>query len=357
MKGTAIILMVMGHAEVPDLLSNFIYVFHMPLFFIAAGYFFGPKHLADPWNFCRRRFDGLYLPFLKWTVIFLILHNLWFEIGLLNEQYGNWQGGVTHPYSPETFFRRVMLAVTSMSGYDEFMTGAFWFFRGLLVASILFLVLARLLQRRRETSLVRCAVIICCATLIFNACRFALGFKISVIPNGGLREIWGLFFFGLGVIYRAYEPRIGNRWWLTLLCFGILCTGAMLHTCGMNNNGKMQDLLTLPLTGCAGWIVTRHAATLIDVVGGRIRDLLLFIGNNTLYVFIFHIISFKLINPLKILWYDLEWGQMGCHMVIHHNNHDDLFWILYTIAGVGVPLLVLSLYRRMRNRRLARLSV
>ncbi len=111
-KGLGIILMVMGHAEVPDLISNFIYIFHMPLFFIAAGYFFSRKHLDNPWEFCRRRFKGLYVPFLKWSLIFLILHNLWFEIGILNEQYGNWQGGVTHPYSIQDFFTRVFRIVT-----------------------------------------------------------------------------------------------------------------------------------------------------------------------------------------------------------------------------------------------------
>ena len=38
-KGIAIILMVAGHAEAPELVTNFIYTFHMPLFFMAAGYF------------------------------------------------------------------------------------------------------------------------------------------------------------------------------------------------------------------------------------------------------------------------------------------------------------------------------
>lgn len=129
-KGVAIILMVMGHAEPPDLISNFIYIFHMPLFFITAGYFFTRKCLDDPWRFCVKRFKGLYVPFLKWALIFLLLHNLWFEVGLLNERYGNWMGGVTHPYGRHEFFKRLFMIVTSMSGYDEFMAGAFWFFRG-----------------------------------------------------------------------------------------------------------------------------------------------------------------------------------------------------------------------------------
>ncbi len=39
-KGFGIILMVIGHAEMPGILNRSIYLFHMPLFFIAAGYFF-----------------------------------------------------------------------------------------------------------------------------------------------------------------------------------------------------------------------------------------------------------------------------------------------------------------------------
>lgn len=137
-KGLAIILMVVGHAEAPELITNFIYTFHMPVFFICAGYFFSRKYVSDPWSFISKRFRGLYLPFLKWSIVFLVLHNLFFEIGLLNEDYGNWTGGVTHPYSFSTAMRRLALIVTSMSGYDEFLAGAFWFFRGLLVASIFF---------------------------------------------------------------------------------------------------------------------------------------------------------------------------------------------------------------------------
>lgn len=50
-KGIAIILMVAGHAEAPELVTNFIYTFHMPLFFMAAGYFLSRRYLDDPWSF------------------------------------------------------------------------------------------------------------------------------------------------------------------------------------------------------------------------------------------------------------------------------------------------------------------
>lgn len=344
-KGIAIILMVVGHAEPPTLLSNVIYIFHMPLFFITAGYFFNRKYLDNPWSFCVKRFKGLYIPFLKWSIFFLILHNLWFEIGLLNEQFGNWEGGVTHPYKVRDFFQRLFLIVTSMSGYDEFMAGAFWFFRGLLIASIGFLILYSIVDATKRISPVIGIVCVCLLALGFNAYRLGFGFKITTIPNGGLREVWGMFFFGLGFLYRYYEEKIGNRWWITLLCVAVMCIGAWNHWCGMNNNGQIRDLITLPLTGAAGFLVTKHFSTLINAVGGILAKTLTYIGNNTLYVFIFHIISYKPVSLLKIWWYGLDPGEVGCHMVIHFNNHEDLFWMIYTIAGVGIPLGVLWLWR------------
>lgn len=305
-KGIAIILMVMGHSEPPDLISNFIYIFHMPLFFITAGYFFSRKYVDDPWSFCVKRFKGLYIPFLKWALVFLLLHNLWFEIGLLNETYGNWKGGVTHPYGWQEFFKRLFMIVTSMSGYDEFMAGAFWFFRGLLVASIMFLVLYKIAGASVRLSHIWCVASVCVAVFAFQAYRLGFGLRISTIPNGGLRDVWGIFFFGVGVLYRRFEERIGCRWWISLLCLVVLCVGAKGHWCGMNNSGQLRDLATLPLTGCAGFLLTRHAAGLIDMAGGIVARLLTYIGSNTLYVFVFHIISFKVVSALKILWYGLD---------------------------------------------------
>lgn len=350
-KGIAIILVVLGHAEAPELLTNFIYVFHMPLFFITAGYFFSRKYVDAPWTFCVKRFKGLYLPFLKWSIFFLLLHNLWFKVGLLNEQYGNWTGGVTHPYDVRMFFQRLFMIVTSMSGYDEFMAGAFWFFRGLLVASILFLVLYKIVDSTKRLTPVAGVIAVCVVALAFNAYRLGFGFKISTIPNGGLREVWGMFFFGIGFLYRYYESKIGNRWWVTLICLGVLCVGAWNHWCGMNNSGQMRDLVTLPLTGVAGFLLTKHISTLIDVAGGIVAKVLTYIGNNTLYVFIFHILAYKPVSMLKVWWYGLDPGQVGCHMVIHFNNHEDMFWLLYTIVGTALPLIILWLWRRHASPR------
>lgn len=346
-KGIAIILMVIGHAEAPELLTNFIYTFHMPLFFIAAGYFFNRKYLSDPWTFISKRIKGLYFPFVKWSMIFLLLHNLWFHFGILNEQYGNWTGGVTHPYTIHNALQRAVLIITGMSGYDEFMAGAFWFFRGLFVASILFLLIYKAIDSTRKFSPTGGILAVCMLSLGFTAFHILSGVKINVLAGGGWRETWGIFFFGIGALLSHYLPAIRRHWALFLLYLTILLVSAKLHFSGMNNSGKLADLITLPLTGTIGFLAVHYLSSIIDAKDGRLRNLLVFIGDNTLYVFIFHIISFKLVSLIKIWWYGLDPAQIGCHMVIHFNNHDDVFWILYSIVGVAVPLIVVSAIRNL----------
>ena len=349
-KGIAIILMVMGHAEGPGLLMNFIYLFHMPIFFITAGYFFSRRYLTDSWTYVEKRFKGLYVPMVKWSLIFLLLHNLFFDIGLLNEQFGNWSNGVTHPYTWRQGCQRAVNIVFSMAGYDEFLLGAFWFFRALLVSSILFMALYRVLDgRQRWLEGNKAVVAIILAALVFALFRIGNGLKVVTIVQGGIRENWGVIFFGLGVLYRSWEGKIRENWWLALVYFGLLLGGAHLHLAGMNLSPKLIDVLTLPITGSIGFLMVHYVSRIIDSHEGWLKRFLVHAGSMTIYIYVFHIISFKVVSAIKIMWYGLDWGQIGCHMVIH-DHHDDAFWVLYTIAGVGLPLLWMQGYNAVKHR-------
>ena len=353
-KAVAIILMCAGHAEGPTLLVTFIYLFHMPLFFIAAGYFFDKKYLQDPWTFCKKRFKGLYVPFVKWSVFFLVLHNLFFKIGLMNEQYGNWAGGVTHPYTWHQFWQRLVNIIFSMGGYDEFLAGAFWFFRALLLSSIVFLVLYLLLHNRHKwLNHDTVPVVIAVLAVGFAWFKVANHLSIATVVQGGIRECWGVMFFSLGVIYRRLEHRIPEHWALTLLYAVLLVIGATMGFQGMALSVELRTVATLPVTGAIGFLMVHHIASWLDRHDGVVKRFMVYCGNNTLYIYIFHIISFKLVSALKIWYYGLDWGQIGCHMVIHENSTTDLFWVLYTIVGTAVPLLGITLYRHVKDQVLS----
>lgn len=55
MKGIAIILVIVGHLQIPDFFHHVIYSFHMPLFVIVSGYIY----IYNFHIFChrRRKFD------------------------------------------------------------------------------------------------------------------------------------------------------------------------------------------------------------------------------------------------------------------------------------------------------------
>ena len=350
-KAIAIILMCMGHTEGPKLLMDFIYLFHMPVFFIAAGYFFDKKYLDDPWTFCKKRFKGLYVPFVKWSVFFLVLHNLFFKIGLLNGQYGNWAGGITHPYSWHDIWQRLVHIIFSMGGYDEFLAGAFWFFRGLLVASIVFLILYLLLNNRHKwLNHNTIPWVIIALTIGFAWFKVANGLNIATIVQGGIRDCWGVTFFAMGVLYRRHEHLIPEHWALTLLYAALLVGGAALEFQGMALKVQLRTVATLPVTGAIGFLMVHSIASWLDRHDGLVKRFLVYCGNNTLYIFVFHIISFKIVSAIKIMWYHLDWGQIGCHMVIHDGSTTDLFWVLYTIVGTAVPLLGIWTYRCLKQR-------
>lgn len=70
-KGIGIILMVGGHCGMP--FTHFIYLFHMAIFFMASGYCFNASNsetMQDVLSFVKRKFKGLWFPYVLWTAVF-----------------------------------------------------------------------------------------------------------------------------------------------------------------------------------------------------------------------------------------------------------------------------------------------
>ncbi len=345
-KGIAIILMVIAHAEAPGALCRFIFEFHMPLFFITAGFFFSTKYLNDEATFIKKRVKGLYWPFVKWSIFFLIIHNWMFDIGVLNEVYGNEAGGVTHPYTSHQIQQHLWNIVTAMGGYDQFLCGAFWFFRGLFVASVLYLIIYKVLDASIPKKVQKTIpYIICIIMLLLCGWKTYEGLRIVTLVQGGYRDLMGCFFFGCGFIFKQYvedyRKLINNHITslVTTILFGIIVyLFSKYLTANMNWRSTYVQFLSLPIPALLGFLMTFNISEWIDKHEGKLKKFLCYTGDHTLYIFIFHIVAYKTVSLIKIWYYGLDIRQIGCHMVIHDYSQQDLFWIPYTIAGVGIPL-------------------
>ena len=126
-KALGIVLMVMGHAGCPEYLHDFIYLFHMPLFFFLSAYFFRDAKVVDSaGQYVVRKFKNLYWPYIKWSIIFLLLHNLFCRIGFYDNSL-SWQELLVN----------VKCSVRGM-WQGERMLGAYWFLISLFWESLLF---------------------------------------------------------------------------------------------------------------------------------------------------------------------------------------------------------------------------
>lgn len=132
-KATGIMLMVLCHSMAYDV--PFIYMFHMPLFFFLSGYCLKMEYFDKPHVFAWKRVKGIYWPYLKWSVVFLLLHNVFFGLNIYNGQYG-YNGIGTELYSQDEMVQRLTNIAFLMNDHEGLL-GGYWFMRALFRGSLI----------------------------------------------------------------------------------------------------------------------------------------------------------------------------------------------------------------------------
>ncbi len=119
-KAFGIILMVLAHSGFSKTGDAAINMFHMPLFFFMSGYCFKEKYLSSFKEYLMRKIKGIYLPYIKYSVLFLLLHNVFYHVGVYKNAYTLYD-----------FQFRAVRIFFSMTMHDQLL-GGYWFLRSLL---------------------------------------------------------------------------------------------------------------------------------------------------------------------------------------------------------------------------------
>ncbi len=357
LKAIAIILVVIAHSAAPAYLSNFAYMVGVPAFFVLSGYFFKLDNLDNTSDFVIRRTKTLYLPFIKWGVFFLILHNLFFEVGFLSESYGNAQGGVTHPYNWTQAAQHLWSMVFNMSGYDSFMAGAFWFFRALFLANIAFIFLFKATRQlgKFKTSTLQVVSVIVLAFLL-ALWQASMGLHITGVAQGGYRELMGIVLLGIGFLLRRADETPDSSIWhnpIIMLAASSVVLMILTFVYPISMAAKPGSVLSVPIltvAGTAAFIWLRGLSEFILQLPEKYTQWLQFTGENSLYIFVFHLLAFKVASMIKVGVYQLDWAMVGGHPVVQHELGDG-FWLLYIFVGVVLPILPVWIWRKITNQR------
>ena len=122
LRGFCIFLMLLGHVAVPKPVNNYIYSFHMPLFFIISGMTLNYDRLLeyDFKSYFIKRIKGYIIPYL--FLNFTAIPIYWFvksilqgsELSILRMLFGismaNYLTGFEHPAGPSWFLPTLFLA-------------------------------------------------------------------------------------------------------------------------------------------------------------------------------------------------------------------------------------------------------
>lgn len=337
-KALAILLVVVINAGIPDAAARVLLPLSVPVFFMTAGYCFSTDYLHNERTFVVHRLRRLYVPFLGWALLFVTLHNLLWAIGLINVAGGEQMTGAMHAYSFSEYCQRVWSITFCMSGYDVTFCSPFWFFRALLVASLAFLLGMKVLQRllpqfRTEIH----AAILLGAVLILGFWQTGMDLTITSLGNGH-RELMGTGLFCLGFLARRYCTLLLHHIYYPLAGLLLLILSAILFPATFPKTGTLSSFASLWLPAAGGFVFLIYICSWIASAPQAIVRAFIYVGDRTLYIFAFHVTAFVLVSLVKVISYGLPWQAMGAHPVVLHNAHD-AFWLLYTIVGIGVPLL------------------
>lgn len=344
LKGIGIILVVLGHSGCPDLVRQYIYTFHMPLFFLASGYFFSEKNLDEKKSFFIKKVKGIYVPFLIASLSCLLLHNFFFKLGIINGVFGDVNGPSALYSLKEILFRASMILIR-MDRYDSFLLGAYWFMRTLFLG---FLIICfggwavNLLLRSVEKSILAVSLI-CFAG--GGVIRF-FDVDVPLIPRGGYYELIGAFFIGVGYLLRKRSiADIQSRIPL-FVAIAVSLVLFILYPASMDVNLTIRDWIFIPFSGIAVFYIIFRLSQKWTSFGGKFMA---YIGEKSIWILTFHFICFKISELLEIRIYGLPSEMIGCHPVIP--PQDNFFFVIHTITAVAFPVLIAYVYSKMKINR------
>lgn len=339
LKGIGIICVVLGHGGVllPGLdrvpTTAFVYLFHLMVFFFAAGMVYRPEKYRDPYAYIGRQIGGSAPLYMVYGMVFLLLHNVFAGLGLLNLDM----------YTPGDVV--AIGGATIIFNNPEPLLGPLWFVPMFLLAKAFFAIAFQTAERLRHKTAAHAAVII----------GFGILGLILTSRNMNLSYRMQLSILGVPVIYLGYWFS-RNREKVMKLATPvslILCTVVMLLILKfvgyieLSQNRIISPLWFYPVT-VVGLLFCLSLAQIIRRWDLPDR-LVSYLGKISFHIMASHLFVFKVFD-----W--VFCGIIGADRgtVTRFPTSFDGLGLVYTLPGIAVPAAVVYLVRRIRARIAAR---
>lgn len=262
-KGIGIFFVVLGHLSKNHDLVNYVYSFHMPLFFVVSGVFFNPYKYQKGKELLKSRFRTLLLPYL---IFYLILYLYW----LFVER--NFRGQELDWWIPITG----LLYATPYKG-SMFSAGPLWFLPCLFMTEVLYFYSYKFFKNK--------VYVLLFTILLFFLGANAARLNLLWLPFAFSQSCIAVYYYGLGVLGASLFKK-NRKWYFNLVGSFVLLLIHLLYfsygkisiySCEI---GNVFFDIWFPIVPILGYFL------FANLLQGN--KLLQYIGLNTLIVIPFH---------------------------------------------------------------------
>ncbi|MCQ6282700.1 acyltransferase family protein [Bacillus sp. EB600] len=268
-KGLGILLVMLGHTDIPAPIKTYIYTFHMPLFFFLSGYLFKSDKFSNLRAFISRRMKTLIFPYLCFSFIAYI----WFVI-LFNFGQVDYNHNLLMPFIGS------FIAIRKSSWTVQ--SGPLWFVNCLLCTELLFYLISKLGRTKKRIGIV--LIFVSALGCIYNKCigkPLPWSIDVTMISVG---------FYGVGYLYKEYKMKLEQfiNFKLFLLFMAInIVTGYLNFV----HSGERVDLYNSNIGNVFLFYISALSgigAFVILIKRMKTNSILLFLGDNSLIYLAFH---------------------------------------------------------------------
>ena len=316
-KAFGIFCVVYAHTPLDERLQNFIYVFHMPLFFFISGYLFSYKRNGTYMPFVKKRALQLMVPYI---FINLITYLFWLFVA---RHVGAEDDSAIAAWLP-------LAAAAIGNAQDMVHNVPLWFLMCLFLVETLYYPLFK-----KRTA--KCRICLTIAIGIIAATNYLLNPILLPFCLGTVMS--GMVFYAAG-----HEAALKNVHFNSITIALIALVVAMYVSIAngrinMHKNyyGNMALFFAGGFAGTYAVIASSRACAKLTATATLMRRFIGFISDNTLYVCGFHLMCFAFVKGILVYCFHVDLHQFDSTIV---NN------LLFSIAAMLVCLTAIKILRK-----------
>lgn len=298
-----------------------------------------------------KRVRRLYVPWLITGSVFTILNNLLIKMNILTDNplfldaaEGN-AYGLDRVYTCKDLLLMLKKVVLFQSAPK--ISGAIWFLATLFFVDIIYVAIEFICKKilSSQIGLVMDGV----SLIIYGLSVFVTlhgwtdrsGYRLNIV---GL----SIFMFHIGRKLKTYEQSFEhvNPIFVCSMTMAMMFLFLRLGEGRVNYaRGDIRGGVYLFSYSMMGWFFLYAVSQMLAERELLLQDLFLYLGKHSMPILLMHQISFKIVTFIQVMLYKKPGYMLGSFPVLYKENG---WWVIYSMAGVCVPLLVYEGSRKIR---------